>query len=106
MPIIDSIRSRVRSFDERVGAELTSAIEAATEVIDEIPLKGIIPAAMRDIEQRGLEICQQRAVEIELEINRLRGELLNTKAIIEACLAKIDVLSKHEKAMSAPVGPA
>lgn len=98
--VVAGIRTRIKGFDEKVGEELAHILETASDAIGDIPLKGIVPAAMRQIEEAGLKICQARLSDIQDEITRLQAEAANTSAIIAAGQAKIDVLLKHEKEMS------
>lgn len=110
--VLSGIRSRVKAIDEQLAAEVTNALSEATAAIDDIPLKGIVPAAMRAIEERGLAICKTRLAEIKAEIRRLEDEAANTEAIIAAGVAKVEILMKHEKgqaekaSMPAAVDPA
>lgn len=102
--VVAGIRSRVKTIDSAIGAEMAAALEAATDTIEDIPLKGLIPATIREIEQRGLALCKERLADIQAEIRRLQAEEQNTTAIIAAGVAKIEILAKHEAQMSQPAG--
>ena len=94
---LPGIRTVMKAADEEISKNVHAAIDEARKFAEDIPLKGLSPEDMHAIEQRGLDICKTRLADIEAEISRLQGEAANTRAIINASVAKVEVLAKHLK---------
>lgn len=89
------IRAAMAAVDKDIADSVDKALSAADDFAQEVPLMGLSPQRMHDIEEKGVALCKERLGKIEAELERLAGEAANTKAIIAAGSLKLEMLKKH-----------